>query len=103
MIDLRNEQLLSFSDAAKLLPRRRSGRRVNTCTLWRWHRAGKAGVRLEAVRLPGGYATTAEAVHRFIAQLTERLDGGLPPNDRTAPRPSTDPHVERELDAAGIK
>jgi hypothetical protein len=101
MIDIKNERLLTFGQAAKLLPYRRMGRPVSTCTIWRWTRLGKAGVRLEAVRLPGGYATTAEAIQRFVDRLTERLDRSLPPNEVSNSR-ATNPQVEADLDRAGI-
>jgi hypothetical protein len=52
--------------------------KVRASTLWRWHRVGKAGVHLEAARLPGGYVTSIEAIQRFVERLTDRLDSPLP-------------------------
>ena len=68
MIDLERETLVPFGAAAKYVPRRR-GRKVAATTLWRWITAGFRGVRLEGLRTPAGWATTVQAVQRFLAEL----------------------------------
>ena len=70
MIDIKAESLLPFTAAAKLIPPLRKNRPVNPSTVWRWHHEGHEGIHLEAVRLPGGYFTSAEALQRFIERLT---------------------------------
>jgi hypothetical protein len=39
-IDVSKDRLITFAEAAGLLPRRRRGRKVHASTLWRWHRYG---------------------------------------------------------------
>lgn len=69
MISL-DEQALSLPAAAKLVPRRRAGRKVATSTLYRWITHGVRGVRLEAMAAGGGLVTSREALERFFAALT---------------------------------
>lgn len=68
-IDLETEKLIPLREAADLLPRMRRGKGIAYSTLWRWALRGTRGVRLESVRVPGGLATTKEAVQRFIMAL----------------------------------
>lgn len=67
MIDVRLETLISFAEAAKLLPR---GSRPSYATWWRWHRRGVRGVRLETVLIGGRRMTSPAALFRFIHSLT---------------------------------
>ena len=39
MIDIQHEKLMTFTEAAALVPKRRQGRKVSQATLWRWQRA----------------------------------------------------------------
>ena len=74
MIDIKSELLLTFGQAARRLPRRRQGKQVHPTTIWRWHRRGgwngAEKVHLEAVKLPGGLTTSAEAIARFVSRLS---------------------------------
>jgi hypothetical protein len=76
MLDLTAETLLPLSRAARVLPPSRRGKPVNVSTLFRWVTKGAKGVRLEAVRLGGQWFTSAEALRRFAARLTEGSLGG---------------------------
>ena len=49
MIDINDEDILTFSQAADWLPRRRIGRKVATSTLWRWCNVGVRGIKLETI------------------------------------------------------
>ncbi len=71
-IDPTQEQLLSLSQAAKLvwLPIRRGGRRPCVATLWRWCLQGSRGIRLESVVAGGVRCTTEAALRRFFERLT---------------------------------
>ena len=70
-IDVRNEQLITFSELARSLPRRRDNRPVNVSTIHRWRSRGlDGGIRLEAVRVGGAWCTSWEAFHRFCDRLT---------------------------------
>ena len=73
---LNNEQILSFTEAAKCLPPI-NGRRVHASTVWRWGRKGVCGVKLEILRLGGRFVTSAEALERFAVALAT-----LPPDQR---------------------
>ena len=66
---LLREELLSLSDAARLLPRRRGGRKVHTTTLYRWTATGLKGVVLESLQVGGTRCTSREALGRFFARL----------------------------------
>ena len=65
MIALGTETLLTFSQAASELPRRRQGKGVSTVTLWRWATKGVCGITLETLRTPSGRVTTREAPRGF--------------------------------------
>jgi hypothetical protein len=56
---------LSFTVVAQQLGLHRT-------TVWRWFRYGHRGVHLQAVKLPGGWATTSEAVEHFVQELTSQ-------------------------------
>src|SRR5262245_23079114 len=102
MIDFQNEQMLSLSQAAKLLPSNRSGRPVSLGCLLRWVLSGVrlpdgATVRLEAVRLGGRWLTSVEALQRFADRQTPRLEGEQEsPRQRSASKRALD-RVDREL------
>lgn len=69
-ISLKSEQLITFQEAARLLP---EGRRPRASTWWRWWKVGFNGVRLETTVVGGRRYTTAESVARFAEALTQRL------------------------------
>jgi hypothetical protein len=77
MNTLTNEQLLSFSQAAKRIPAGRNQRPTHVSTLVRWILAGVKGpngkVRLEAIRFGGRWLTSVEALERFAAAQTPNL------------------------------
>ena len=60
------EELLTFSEAARLLPRRRGGTRCATSTIWRWSRRGSRGVVLRVVRVGGNVYVPRSALIDFI-------------------------------------
>jgi len=69
---LLSEKLISFAQAARLIPPSRQSRPVSPSCIWRWHRSGVMTtdgrtVRLEAIWLVNRLVTTEEAVKRFIA------------------------------------
>ena len=65
-IDPLNDQLLTMSQAAALLPKRRGGSKVAITTLWRWRTRGSKGVRLATVKVGGHVYTSREALTAFI-------------------------------------
>lgn len=71
MIDIGREELITFAEAAKLLPRRRQGRKLHVSTLHRWCTKGVRGVRLEYLSVGGTRCTSVPALQRFFDALTE--------------------------------
>ncbi len=97
-IDVLSEEAVLLTAAAKLLPGR-----PHISTLWRWHRHGVAGVRLETVVIGGKRYTSRQALQRFIEATTAAHDG--PPPAGSSPdrkRRAAIARAERELDKAGI-
>ena len=70
MIDSASEALLTLSQAAETLPRRRAGRKAHVSTLFRWSTAGCRGVVLETIQVGGTRCTSREALQRFFERLT---------------------------------
>jgi len=71
-IDPSTETLISLTEAAKLLPRRRGGRKPHVSTLYRWSIGGCKGVILETIQVGGTRCTSRPALARFFRRLTER-------------------------------
>jgi hypothetical protein len=65
---LDDENLLTFGEAAKALPRRRGGAVASTSTLWRWSRHGSRGVKLETVHVGGQCYIHRDALVAFIEE-----------------------------------
>lgn len=100
MIDFAQERVLTFTQAAHALPRRRRNRPVSPSTIYRWAGKGVRGVILESLQTPAGRITTAEAIVRFFARLTSRL-----PTDTTrsvAKRGHADRRAGAELQRLGL-
>lgn len=70
MVDPLSEQLISLTEAASLLPRRRRGRKASPSTCYRWSQTGVRGVVLETVQVGGTRCTSREALARFFAALS---------------------------------
>ena len=68
-IDPLNDELIPLSQAARSLPSK-----PGAATLWRWHRRGVKGVKLEIVRVGGRVFTTASAWRDFVTRMTSRPD-----------------------------
>jgi Protein of unknown function (DUF1580) len=74
MINLKTERLISFTEAAKLFPQGRRGKRPHVNTIYRWTQEGHNGVRLEYAQMPSRRATSVEAVERFIGAMTDQSE-----------------------------
>lgn len=99
-IDLLKESVVTLADAAKHLPRRRSGKRPHVSCLYRWVQTGIRGIRLETIRVGGTLCTSTEAVQRFCDRLTA---GTTTPPARPSPnRRHQIAKAEKELADAGI-
>jgi hypothetical protein len=103
MIDPFGETLLSLSEAARLIPRRRAGKKCNIATIYRWTADGCKGVKLESVQVGGSRCTSREAIARFFDALTSKA--GVCPTIPTRTQSQRDRASERAakaLAAAGI-
>jgi hypothetical protein len=109
---LLSETPITLSQAAKLLPSSRDGKKTHVSTVFRFRRPGlRRRACLEMVKQPGGWVTSVEAVARFVAALTAEADA-----PRTTPDPASDraahareaarrkrlERVDRELAALGV-
>jgi hypothetical protein len=103
-IDIRSESILSLNNAAKVLPRRRQGKKPHFSTVWRWAMKGCRGVRLETIRVGGTLCTSREALQRFFDQLSAPDGVAVPvqPYRTPAARLRQQRQAEIELDAEGL-
>ena len=87
-----DDELFLLTDAAKLLPNR-----PHASTLFRWHRRGVRGVRLETILLAGRRYTTRDALEQFIAATTAAADGEPTPTRTPRQRDRAIREAERDL------
>ena len=91
------EELLTFSEAANQLPRRRGGSKTAVSTIWRWSRRGSRGVVLRVVRVGGNVYTSRAWLREFIEKRSA-ID--RPPQ---CPAPTTaSQRAIRELNRMGM-
>ena len=105
MIDTLTETVVSLTEAAKLLPCRRGGKRIHLSCLYRWTVSGCKGVVLESVQIGGTRCTSREALSRFFTRLTAvvNLGSGVPPAmTSTVGRQRQIESAEAVLEKAGI-
>ncbi|NQT21636.1 MAG: DUF1580 domain-containing protein [Planctomycetes bacterium] len=104
MINLQQEHILTFREAASKLPRRRAGRNCSISTLHRWRLKGVRGVRLETGMLGGIRVTSAEAIQRFMDRITgESEDKAAQPIRETSALQERElAKVETELEKEGF-
>jgi len=96
MIDIATEEVLSFADAVKRLPRRRGGARPHIATLYRWAQHGVRGIRLETIMVGATRCTSVEKLQAYFDALTSAADG-------QAPAPAPLPRARRAAIAAAEK
>ena len=94
---LDGEELLTFSQAAQLLPRRRGGAKCATSTLWRWATRGSRGVVLRVVRVGGNVYTSPAWLSEFIERRSAVDRAPQCPAPATASQ-----RAIRELDKMGL-
>jgi len=98
-IDLAQDELLTLSQACRLLPRRPS-----PATLWRWRTAGLLvkgrRIKLECVKAGGAWCTTRAAFSEFLRRQT---DAALsrPTTDSDSPSERSE-STKRRLDSVGL-
>ncbi len=101
MIDIRNERVVSLTEASKdeRLPRRRKGKSPHVATLYRWAQSGLGGVQLETLRVGGTLCTSIKALQRFFDRLSSHGTVGIQTSSVTRRQRE---HAERELNEAGF-
>jgi len=92
-VSLQNETLITLSDVANHLPKRR-GRKVHYSTIFRWAKKGVRGRILETMLIGGIRYTTLEALARFLNEHIATGPRGLQLDDVIA--------VNQALDEAGL-
>jgi len=95
MIDTATEEILTLTQAAAELPRRRRGRKTHVSTLYRWTVSGCRGVVLESIQIGATRATSREALQRFFERLSQ--PDGIGENPST---PRTASQRQRQSEAA---
>jgi hypothetical protein len=105
-IELRNETLLTLTQAARMLPPSRRGRPVHLSCIYRWILDGvktpHGKIRLEAIRLGGRWLTSVEALERFAgAQTPDLADRPQLPRTSTMRRRASE-RAEAQLQKLGI-
>ena len=106
-IDVFKEQVVSLADAAKRLPRIRSGKVIHVASLYRWISAGKhcpdgSIAHLESIKIGGTICTSLEALQRFFDRLTGERDVIAPPTMAHRQRRLRYERVMKMLEEAGI-
>jgi hypothetical protein len=97
MIDVGNEQIVTFAEAARSLPGR-----PNITTLWRWRNRGVRGVKLEVACVGGRTYTSREALARFLERVTAAKNGEPIPSRSNRQREREQHAATLKLQAAGI-
>jgi hypothetical protein len=101
MIDPLTEHVISLTDATKILPARRGGKRPHVSCIYRWTTIGCRGVVLESIQIGGTRCTSREAVARFFARLTPTPNDAPPVRTPTQRQRAIDRDTA-ELEAAGL-
>ncbi len=74
MHDLLAEELITLTEAARMLPKRRQGRPTHPGTLLRWATTGLRGARLEVVQVGATKCTSRQALWRFFSSLSRNAE-----------------------------
>jgi hypothetical protein len=102
------EHTLRLREIGQYLPTGRRGKRLSLSAALRWVLDGVRlpdgqRLKLEAVRVGNKWITSLEALERFAAAQTPRLDGDPAPAPRTpTARRRASERAAKELEAAGI-
>jgi len=102
MIDPNTETLVSLSEAAKLLPTRRAGKKVHPSCLYRWTTTGCRGVILESIQVGGTRCTSKESLALFFHRLTQNWESAPKNRQTPAQRRRAAEAAERELTGEGL-
>ena len=102
MIGPDSETLVSLTEAARLLPRRRAGKKPHVSCLYRWTTHGCKGVLLESLQCGGTRVTSREAIARFFRALTQAANPQAETVRTVAQRRRAAEKAEAELLREGV-
>ena len=88
------EELLTFADVARALPKDSRGRRVSTSTVWRWANKGLGGRKLRCIRMGRRSVTTWPWLLEFFEFRMETQDTD-PSRSAAVARRSTEQALDR--------
>jgi hypothetical protein len=100
-IDISSEELLTLAQAARRY-RPPDARPLAPSTIWRWHKKGISGVRLETTCVGGTRLTSTEAMRRFAVAVTlarSMQDVAAEPNAESGTRSAA---IKKRLQEAGL-
>ncbi len=101
-IDPLSEVLVSLTEAARLLPRRRAGKKPHLSCLYRWTTTGCKCVVLESLQVGGTRCTSREALVRFFGALTDSAGLSSPTIRSPLKRRRAAEKAIRELERMGV-
>ena len=102
MIDPNREKIITLSQAAARLPRRRAGRKASVSTPYRWTTKGCRGVFLEFLQIGATRCTSVEALGRFYERLTAAVGGPSSTDNSRSDRERSIARAFEELTREGI-
>jgi len=105
MIDPMTETVISLTEAAKMLPARRMGKRPHVSCLYRWTQTGCRGVILESIQIGGTRCTSKEKMAIFFQELSGggKVVASETPAGRQRRRERDVQRANAELDRIGIR
>lgn len=95
---------ITLTEATKVIPSRRSGKKISVQTVWRWCMRGvRSGIRLRSVMIGGQRCTTLQWIEEFIKMVSEAAEpanaADLPCPRTTGKRQSASDRAMEELNA----
>lgn len=95
--DFLDQEFLTLTEAAKLIPGRKEGERVSVGTVWRWRLRGlRNGIKLKSVLIGGQRCTTRQWLQDFIEAINPSASSSL----QATATPRTPLQRERESERA---
>ena len=89
------DELLTFADVARALPKDSRGRRVATSTIWRWANKGLGGRRLRCIRMGRRSATTWPWLLEFFGEGSDTAESAANQPNVAARRRATEQALDR--------
>jgi hypothetical protein len=96
-VDFLDQEFLTLTEAAKLIPGRKEGERVSVGTVWRWSLRGlRNGIKLKSVLIGGQRCTTRQWLQDFIEAINPSASSAT----QATATPRTPLQRERESERA---